>query len=154
MKRVPDQDNRPVSFCTNHATTGKFCTKRLKPVLALNWLTRTRNILTIQRTFDPLRKEHDMEKIQHTLLASRHRCRWLTRHGHDYRRCFEDNQTPSLGGNLLDEMRFDRQGNEIADFVLNKPAYREALCWSQATISGCGSREHAPWAIADFGIAA
>jgi 3-isopropylmalate/(R)-2-methylmalate dehydratase small subunit len=60
----------------------------------------------------------------------------------------------SLGGNLLDEMRFDRQGNEIADFVLNKPAYREALCWSQATISGCGSREHAPWAIADFGIAA
>ena len=58
-----------------------------------------------------------------------------------------------LGVNLFDEMRFDRQGNEIADFVLNKPAYREASILVAGDNFGCGSsREHAPWAIADFGI--
>ena len=58
-----------------------------------------------------------------------------------------------LGVNLFDEMRFDRQGNEIPDFVLNKPAYREASILVAGDNFGCGSsREHAPWAIADFGI--
>ncbi len=58
-----------------------------------------------------------------------------------------------LGVNLFDEMRFDRQGNEIPDFVLNKPQYREAQILVAGDNFGCGSsREHAPWAIADFGI--
>ena len=58
-----------------------------------------------------------------------------------------------LGVNLFDEMRFDRQGNEIADFVLNKPQYREAEVLVAGENFGCGSsREHAPWAIKDFGI--
>ena len=58
-----------------------------------------------------------------------------------------------LGVNLFDEMRFDRQGNEIADFVLNQPAYRDASVLVAGDNFGCGSsREHAPWAIADFGI--
>ncbi|SPH22854.1 3-isopropylmalate dehydratase small subunit 1 [Ascidiaceihabitans donghaensis] len=58
-----------------------------------------------------------------------------------------------LGANLFDEMRFDRQGNEIADFVLNKDAYREAEIIVAGDNFGCGSsREHAPWAIKDFGI--
>ena len=58
-----------------------------------------------------------------------------------------------LGANLFDEMRFDRQGNEIADFVLNKPQYREAEILVAGENFGCGSsREHAPWAIKDFGI--
>ncbi|MEM9579252.1 MAG: 3-isopropylmalate dehydratase small subunit [Pseudomonadota bacterium] len=58
-----------------------------------------------------------------------------------------------LGVNLFDEMRYDRQGNEIADFVLNKPAYREAQILVAGDNFGCGSsREHAPWALADFGI--
>jgi 3-isopropylmalate/(R)-2-methylmalate dehydratase small subunit len=58
-----------------------------------------------------------------------------------------------LGVNLFDEMRFDRDGNEIADFVLNKPAYREAQILVAGDNFGCGSsREHAPWALADFGI--
>ena len=58
-----------------------------------------------------------------------------------------------LGANLFDEMRFDRQGNEIADFVLNKPQYREAEILVAGDNFGCGSsREHAPWAIKDFGI--
>ncbi|WP_394179494.1 3-isopropylmalate dehydratase small subunit [Yoonia maritima] len=58
-----------------------------------------------------------------------------------------------LGANLFDEMRFDRQGNEIPDFVLNKPQYREAQILVAGDNFGCGSsREHAPWAIADFGI--
>ena len=58
-----------------------------------------------------------------------------------------------LGVNLFDEMRFDRQGNEIADLVLNQPAYREASILVAGDNFGCGSsREHAPWAIADFGI--
>ena len=58
-----------------------------------------------------------------------------------------------LGANLFDEMRFDRDGSEIADFVLNKPQYRDAQILVAGDNFGCGSsREHAPWAIADFGI--
>ncbi|MEL6572759.1 MAG: 3-isopropylmalate dehydratase small subunit [Pseudomonadota bacterium] len=58
-----------------------------------------------------------------------------------------------LGVNLFDEMRFDRQGNEVPDFVLNQPAYRETQILVAGDNFGCGSsREHAPWAIADFGI--
>ena len=58
-----------------------------------------------------------------------------------------------LGVNLFDEMRFDRQGNEIPDFVLNQPQYRETEILVAGDNFGCGSsREHAPWAIKDFGI--
>ncbi len=58
-----------------------------------------------------------------------------------------------LGANLFDEMRFDREGGEIEDFVLNKPAYRDAQILVAGDNFGCGSsREHAPWALLDFGI--
>ncbi|NVO24452.1 3-isopropylmalate dehydratase small subunit [Donghicola sp. C2-DW-16] len=58
-----------------------------------------------------------------------------------------------LGVNLFDEMRYDGEGNEIPDFVLNKPAYRESEIIVAGDNFGCGSsREHAPWAIKDFGI--
>ncbi len=58
-----------------------------------------------------------------------------------------------LGKNLFDEMRYDREGNEIPDFVLNKPQYRNAEIIIAGDNFGCGSsREHAPWAIRDFGI--
>jgi 3-isopropylmalate/(R)-2-methylmalate dehydratase small subunit len=58
-----------------------------------------------------------------------------------------------LGVNLFDEMRYDRQGNENPDFVLNKDAYRDAEILVAGENFGCGSsREHAPWAIKDFGI--
>ena len=58
-----------------------------------------------------------------------------------------------LGVNLFDEMRYDDDGKEIPDFVLNQPAYREAKILVAGDNFGCGSsREHAPWAIADFGI--
>ena len=58
-----------------------------------------------------------------------------------------------LGKNLFDEMRFDDDGNEIPDFVLNKPQYRNAEILVAGDNFGCGSsREHAPWAIKDFGI--
>ena len=58
-----------------------------------------------------------------------------------------------LGANLFDEMRFDREGNEIPDFVLNTPAYREAQILVAGDNFGCGSsREHAPWALLDYGI--
>jgi 3-isopropylmalate/(R)-2-methylmalate dehydratase small subunit len=58
-----------------------------------------------------------------------------------------------LGVNLFDEMRYDQDGNEIPDFVLNKPQYREAQILVAGDNFGCGSsREHAPWALLDFGI--
>jgi 3-isopropylmalate/(R)-2-methylmalate dehydratase small subunit len=58
-----------------------------------------------------------------------------------------------LGKNLFDEMRYDADGNEIADFVLNQPAYRNAQILVAGDNFGCGSsREHAPWALLDFGI--
>ena len=58
-----------------------------------------------------------------------------------------------LGANLFDEMRFDGDGNEIDSFVLNQPAYRDAEILVSGDNFGCGSsREHAPWALLDFGI--
>ena len=58
-----------------------------------------------------------------------------------------------LGVNLFDEMRYDREGNENPDFVLNQPQYRDAQILVAGDNFGCGSsREHAPWAIKDFGI--
>jgi 3-isopropylmalate dehydratase small subunit len=62
-------------------------------------------------------------------------------------------QRSGLGKNLFDEMRYDDDGNEIADFVLNQPAYRNAQILVAGENFGCGSsREHAPWALLDFGI--
>jgi 3-isopropylmalate/(R)-2-methylmalate dehydratase small subunit len=62
-------------------------------------------------------------------------------------------QRSGLGKNLFDEMRYDREGNEIADFVLNQPAYRSAEILVAGDNFGCGSsREHAPWALLDFGV--
>ena len=58
-----------------------------------------------------------------------------------------------LGKSLFYEMRYDDNGNEVTDFVLNKPAYREAKILIAEKNFGCGpSREHAPWALLDFGI--
>ncbi|RMD92106.1 MAG: 3-isopropylmalate dehydratase small subunit [Alphaproteobacteria bacterium] len=58
-----------------------------------------------------------------------------------------------LGKNLFDEMRYDENGNENPDFVLNQPAYRNAEILIAGENFGCGSsREHAPWALLDFGI--
>jgi len=58
-----------------------------------------------------------------------------------------------LGVNLFDEMRYDDAGREIPEFVLNQPAYRKAEILVAGDNFGCGSsREHAPWALLDFGI--
>ena len=58
-----------------------------------------------------------------------------------------------LGANLFDEMRFTQDGQEIPDFVLNQPAWRKAEILVAGDNFGCGSsREHAPWALLDFGI--
>ena len=58
-----------------------------------------------------------------------------------------------LGTALFSEMRYDDDGNERPDFVLNQPAYREAKILVAGENFGCGSsREHAPWALLDFGI--
>jgi 3-isopropylmalate/(R)-2-methylmalate dehydratase small subunit len=60
-----------------------------------------------------------------------------------------------LGVNLFDEMRFTQDGKEIPEFVLNQPAYRNAQILVAGDNFGCGSsREHAPWALLDFGIRA
>ena len=58
-----------------------------------------------------------------------------------------------LGKSLFYEMRFTQDGVEMPDFVLNKPAYRKAEILVAGDNFGCGSsREHAPWALLDFGI--
>ena len=58
-----------------------------------------------------------------------------------------------LGKNLFDEMRYDESGKELEDFILNQEAYREAKILVAGDNFGCGSsREHAPWALLDFGI--
>ncbi len=58
-----------------------------------------------------------------------------------------------LGKHLFFEMRYDEAGEERPDFVLNKPAYRHARILVTGENFGCGSsREHAPWALLDFGI--
>jgi 3-isopropylmalate/(R)-2-methylmalate dehydratase small subunit len=58
-----------------------------------------------------------------------------------------------LGKNLFDEMRFNKDGSEVKDFILNKDAYKNAKILVAGDNFGCGSsREHAPWALLDFGI--
>jgi 3-isopropylmalate/(R)-2-methylmalate dehydratase small subunit len=58
-----------------------------------------------------------------------------------------------LGKSLFYEMRFTQEGKELPDFVLNQPAYRQAQILVAGDNFGCGSsREHAPWALLDFGI--
>jgi len=58
-----------------------------------------------------------------------------------------------LGKSLFYEMRYDEQGKEVAEFVLNQPAYRKATILVTGENFGCGSsREHAPWSLLDFGI--
>ena len=58
-----------------------------------------------------------------------------------------------LGKNLFYEMRYDDQGNEIKDFILNQKPFNESKILITGKNFGCGSsREHAPWALLDFGI--
>ena len=58
-----------------------------------------------------------------------------------------------LGKNLFDEMRYSQDGSEIDDFVLNRAPYRNAEILVAGDNFGCGSsREHAPWALLDFGV--
>ena len=58
-----------------------------------------------------------------------------------------------LGKNLFDELRYEVDGREKPEFVLNQPAYRKAEILVAGENFGCGSsREHAPWALLDFGI--
>jgi 3-isopropylmalate/(R)-2-methylmalate dehydratase small subunit len=58
-----------------------------------------------------------------------------------------------LGVNLFNDVRYNADGSEVPDFVLNQPAYRQAKMLVAGENFGCGSsREHAPWALNDFGI--
>ena len=58
-----------------------------------------------------------------------------------------------LGVNAFAEMRYKSDGSEVEDFVLNKKAYRDSSILVAGDNFGCGSsREHAPWALSDFGI--
>jgi 3-isopropylmalate/(R)-2-methylmalate dehydratase small subunit len=58
-----------------------------------------------------------------------------------------------LGKNLFHEMRYDLQNKEIPSFILNQPAYKNSKIIITGSNFGCGSsREHAPWALFDFGI--
>ena len=60
-----------------------------------------------------------------------------------------------LGRHLFHELRYDAQGRELPGFVLNQPPYRDASILLAGPNFGCGSsREHAPWALKDFGFRA
>ena len=60
-----------------------------------------------------------------------------------------------LGRNLFQELRYDAAGEELTDFILNQPRFRQASILLAGPNFGCGSsREHAPWALKDFGIRA
>ncbi len=62
-------------------------------------------------------------------------------------------QRTGLGKSLFHELRRHQDGTENVDFVLNKPAYRNAVILITSENFGCGSsREHAPWALLDYGI--
>jgi 3-isopropylmalate/(R)-2-methylmalate dehydratase small subunit len=62
-------------------------------------------------------------------------------------------QRTGLAKGLFSELRFRDDGSENPDFVLNKPAYRKAQIIVAGDNFGCGSsREHAPWALLDYGI--
>ncbi|MEW6256883.1 MAG: 3-isopropylmalate dehydratase small subunit [Pseudomonadota bacterium] len=62
-------------------------------------------------------------------------------------------QRTGLGKGLFSEMRYKEDGTENPDFILNQPAYRQAKILVAGDNFGCGSsREHAPWALLDFGI--
>ena len=58
-----------------------------------------------------------------------------------------------LGKNLFYEMRYDNEGKEIKEFILNQPPFNQSKILITGKNFGCGSsREHAPWALLDFGI--
>ena len=58
-----------------------------------------------------------------------------------------------LGKNLFHEMRYDNEGTEIKDFILNQDPFNKSKILIVGKNFGCGSsREHAPWALLDFGI--
>ncbi len=58
-----------------------------------------------------------------------------------------------LGKSLFFEMRYDKEGNKIKDFILNKEEYQNTKILIAGDNFGCGSsREHAPWSLIDFGI--
>jgi len=60
-----------------------------------------------------------------------------------------------LGRNLFQELRYDSEGRELAEFILNQGRFRQASILLAGPNFGCGSsREHAPWALKDFGIRA
>ena len=62
-------------------------------------------------------------------------------------------QRSGLGKALFDEMRRTPDGKDVPDFVLNKPAYKDAKILVAGANFGCGSsREHAPWALLDYGF--
>ena len=62
-------------------------------------------------------------------------------------------QRTGLGKSLFYEMRYTQEGKELPDFVLNRPAYRKAqILVAGGNFGCCSSREHAPWALLDFGI--
>ena len=58
-----------------------------------------------------------------------------------------------LGKNLFFEMRYDQSGKLVEEFILNKNPYKQSKILITGKNFGCGSsREHAPWALSDFGI--
>ena len=69
------------------------------------------------------------------------------------KQCLKTIKRTGLGENLFFEMRYDENGNEITDFILNREHYSKSSIIIGGANFGCGSsREHAPWALKDFGI--
>ena len=91
--------------------------------------------ITLQSTIAPL----DLVNIDTDMIIPKQFLKTIKRTG--------------LGQNLFHEMRYDLQGAEVAEFILNKPAYKKSQILITGKNFGCGSsREHAPWSLFDFGI--
>jgi 3-isopropylmalate/(R)-2-methylmalate dehydratase small subunit len=121
---------------------------RIWPVNTSGWLRRQKNALKDKEKGKPMDKFTSLTSVAAPLPMINVDTDMIIP-----KQFLKTIERTGLGKSLFYEMRFAEDGEENADFVLNKPAYRKAKILVAGENFGCGSsREHAPWALLDFGI--